>query len=103
GGGPAGTTLATLVKKYDPGRRVLLLEKTPFPRHHVGESLLPGLVPVLKEMGVFEAVDGAGFPKKIGANYQWGRDGKVWENDFNEVNLQSMLERYGKIPERIEY
>jgi flavin-dependent dehydrogenase len=103
GGGPAGTTLATLVKKYAPKRRVLLLEKEKGPCHQVGESLLPGLVPVLKEMGVFEKIDGAGFPRKIGANYIWGKDRDVWENDFNEVNLQEMVERYGEIPPKIEY
>ncbi len=103
GGGPAGTTLATLVKKHAPGRRVILLEKAPGPRHHIGESLLPGLVPVLKEMGVFEKIDGAGFPRKLGANYVWGRDRAVWENDFNDVNIKEMLARHGKIPEKIEY
>lgn len=103
GAGPAGCTLATLVKKYAPERRVLLLEKEPGPRHHIGESLLPGIVPILKEMGVFEKIDGAGFPKKIGANYVWGADRSVWENDFNEVNVTEMIRRFGKIPERIEY
>jgi flavin-dependent dehydrogenase len=102
GGGPAGSTLAGLVKKYAPDRRVVLLEKAPGPRHHVGESLLPGLVPVLKELGVYEKVDAAGFPRKIGANYQWGMSGEVWENDFNDVNVSAMMAR-GGLPEKIEY
>ena len=71
GGGPAGSTLAALIKIHAPQRRVVLLERAPGPRHHVGESLLPGLVPVLKELGVYEAVDGAGFPRKLGATYVW--------------------------------
>jgi clorobiocin biosynthesis protein Clo-hal len=103
GGGPAGTTLATLVKKHAPGRRVVLLEMAGGPRHHIGESLLPGLVPVLKEMGVFEKIDAAGFPRKIGANYVWGRDRTPWENDFNDVNVEEMLRRHGALPEKIEY
>ncbi|NNN04472.1 MAG: hypothetical protein HKL90_01090 [Elusimicrobia bacterium] len=102
GGGPAGSTLAGLVKLYAPGRRVLLLEKATGPRHHVGESLLPGMVPVLQELGVFEKIDAAGFPRKIGANYQWGMSGKVWENDFNDINVSEMLAR-GGLPPRIEY
>jgi len=102
GGGPAGSTLAGLVKKYAPERKVLLVEKASGPRHHVGESLLPGLVPVLKELGVYEKIDAAGFPKKIGANYQWGMDGAVWENDFNDVNVSEMLRR-GGLPPKIEY
>jgi FAD-dependent halogenase len=32
GGGPAGSTVATLLSQW--GRRVLLLEKEHFPRHH---------------------------------------------------------------------
>ena len=40
GGGPAGSTVASLLSQW--GRRVLLLEKEVFPRHHIGESLLPG-------------------------------------------------------------
>jgi clorobiocin biosynthesis protein Clo-hal len=103
GAGPAGCTLATIVKKHQPARRVLILEKFPGPRHHIGESLLPGIVPILKEMGVFEKIDSAGFPRKIGANYIWGRGREVWENDFNDVNVKEMIERRGGIPERIEY
>jgi len=103
GGGPAGATLATILKKYAPQRRVVILERAPGPRHHVGESLLPGMVPVLKEMGVFDKIDGAGFPRKLGATYVWGRDRTPWENDFNDVNMKEMIERYGGIPEKIEY
>jgi len=102
GGGPAGSTLAGLVKKYAPHKRVVLLEKAAGPRHHVGESLLPGLVPVLKELGVYDKIDAAGFPRKIGANYQWGMNGEVWENDFNDVNVSAMMAR-GGIPEKIEW
>lgn len=89
GGGPAGSTLATLVKKYHPGRRVLLAERAVFPRHHVGETLLPELVPILKELGAFEKIDGAGFPKKLGATYVWGRDRTPWDADF--VDIQKFL------------
>lgn len=103
GGGPAGTTLATLVKRRAPGKRVILAEKAPGPRHHIGESLLPGLVPVLKELGVFEKIDAAGFPRKLGANYVWGKGRELWENDFNDVNVSEMLRRHGALPEKLEY
>lgn len=103
GGGPAGSTLAAIVKKYAPERRVVILERAPGPRHHVGESLLPGMVPVLKELGVFDKIDRAGFPRKLGATYVWGRDRSPWENDFNDVNMKELIERYGGIPEKIEY
>lgn len=95
GGGPAGSTLAGLARKYHPGRRVLVLEKARFPRHHVGESLLPGMIPVLKELGVFDTLNAAGFPRKIGAAFVWGKDRAPWDADFNNLNLE-MIERYGR-------
>ncbi len=103
GGGPAGSTIATILKKYSPGKRVVILERAPGPRHHVGESLLPGLVPVLKELGAFDKIDRAGFPRKLGATYIWGKDRTPWENDFNDVNMKELIERYGGIPDKIEY
>ncbi len=54
GGGPAGSTTATLTKRYAPHLRILLLEKAHFPRHHVGESLLAGASPVLQEMEAYD-------------------------------------------------
>src|ERR1700680_4514299 len=39
GGGPAGSTAATLLAKA--GRRIIVLEREKFPRFHIGESLLP--------------------------------------------------------------
>ena len=85
GGGPAGSTVATLVKRYSPHLRVLLLEKTNFPRHHVGESLLAGASPVLKEMGAYEKVSNYGFVEKLGATYVWGRNRTPWGFEFDEI------------------
>ena len=39
GGGPAGSTAATMLAKH--GKSVVLLEREKFPRAHVGQSLLP--------------------------------------------------------------
>src|SRR6185312_227972 len=78
GGGPAGSTVSSLVKLYSPQLKILLLEKAHFPRHHVGESLLAGGTPVLSEMGVYEKVKQYGFVEKLGATYVWGRDRKPW-------------------------
>jgi flavin-dependent dehydrogenase len=86
GGGPAGSTVATLTKRYSPDLKILLLEKAHFPRHHVGESLLAGATPVLKEMGAYEQVNKHGFLEKLGATYVWGHDRKPWGFSFNELN-----------------
>jgi len=85
GGGPAGSTVGTLVKKYNPELRVVILEKAKFPRDHVGESQLPGVSAVLDEMGCWDKVEAAGFPIKIGASYTWGRSNDRWDFDFYPV------------------
>lgn len=85
GGGPSGSTLATLLKKYSPAMSVLVIEKETFPREHVGESQLPAISPILHEMGVWDKVEAANFPVKLGASLTWGRDGERWDFDFYPV------------------
>ena len=84
GGGPGGSTAAAMLARK--GWRVLLLEREHFPRHHVGESLLPASLPVLEELGVLPAVQAAGFLPKWGATMVWGRDDKPWSWYFRETN-----------------
>ena len=57
GGGPGGSTTATMLARQ--GWQVLLLERERFPRDHIGESLLPASIPVLEELGVLPAVQAA--------------------------------------------
>lgn len=65
GGGPAGSVVAgTLAQK---GRKVLLLERDVFPRFHIGESLLPASMPLLRRFGVGEKMKEEGFIVKHGA------------------------------------
>jgi flavin-dependent dehydrogenase len=93
GGGPAGSTVGTLLKKYFPFSNIALLEAAIFPRHHVGESLLAGGTPVLKEMAVYDKIDAADFPEKLGASYVWGANGERWGFEFEEIDGQ--LQRDG--------
>lgn len=82
GGGPAGTTCSTILRKYNPSLKVLVVEKEKFPREHVGESQLPPITPVLEEMGVWDKVEAANFPIKIGATYRWGSSPDLWDFEF---------------------
>ena len=66
GGGPAGTTAATLLARK--GWQVTLLEKDHHPRFHIGESLLPMNMPILERLGVLEQVRGIGV-LKLGADF----------------------------------
>jgi flavin-dependent dehydrogenase len=61
GGGPAGTTAATVLARR--GRRVLLLDRDRHPRFHIGESLLPLNLPLFEELGVAQAVHAVGLVK----------------------------------------
>jgi flavin-dependent dehydrogenase len=85
GGGPTGSSVATYLGRE--GRRVLLLEREKFPRPHVGESLLPGVLPYLDALGVREAVESAGFERKEGQTFVWGADRSAWEIDFRELDV----------------
>ena len=62
GGGPAGSTTATLLAQK--GLRVLLLEKSRFPRFHVGESLMPETYWPLRRLGMLERMKASSFPRK---------------------------------------
>lgn len=83
GGGPAGSSAAAIAARA--GLRVLLLEAGHHPRPHVGESLLPGVIPVLQEMGALEAVESAGFEQKTGStHWGWGRT-PAWDLWFEQT------------------
>ena len=62
GGGPAGTTTATILAQR--GHRVHLFERDHFPRFHIGESLIPETYWVLKRLGMLEKMKGSHFVKK---------------------------------------
>ena len=72
GGGPGGSTLASLVAMQ--GHRVLVLEKEKFPRYQIGESLLPSTIHgVCRLTGVADEIAKAGFTLKRGGTFRWGR------------------------------
>lgn len=81
GGGPAGSTAATLLACA--GRRVVLLEREKFPRFHIGESLLPFSTKTFDRLGVREQLDRMFMPK-FGGHIQAGcgsRSGKFYFKD----------------------
>lgn len=55
GGGPAGSTAATLLAMK--GRRVIVFERESFPRFHIGESLLPHSLQTFDRLGVRALMD----------------------------------------------
>ena len=62
GGGPAGSTVSTVLA--DAGLKVGLFERETFPRFHIGESLIPETYWVLKRIGMLEKMQKSAFVKK---------------------------------------
>jgi flavin-dependent dehydrogenase len=103
GGGPAGS--ATAIKCAEKGLKTAILESEPHPFIQIrpGESLHPGLEPVLKELGLKEATKAMGFLRHNGIWIKWdqglrlsqfGRDEsgpwmgfQLWRKGFDEMLL----------------
>ncbi|WP_431271137.1 NAD(P)/FAD-dependent oxidoreductase [Dankookia sp. P2] len=73
GGGPAGSTAATLLARK--GRSVVMLEKDAHPRFHIGESLLPRNLDILEQLGILDEVRVIGVHKP-GAEFVSDRTGR---------------------------
>lgn len=82
GGGPAGSTIATLLAQR--GRDVLILEKSKHPRFHIGESLLPMNMPLFDKLGVAEEIKRIGMVK-LGAEFVSPWHGAPVMIDFNDA------------------
>lgn len=67
GGGPSGSTVATLVA--DAGYRVLLLERDAAPRRKVGESLMPETYWVFERLGLLDKMYRSSFVRKVGVQF----------------------------------
>ena len=118
GGGPAGSTAATLLAQA--GWHVVVLERDKFPRFHIGESLLPFSVGTFDRLGVREKLDRAFLPKyggeimaacgtrgvkfyfKDGFRSQRDRAYQVTRSDFDKVLLDHSRENGADVREETE-
>jgi len=67
GGGPAGSSVGTLLAEY--GHSVLILERSTVPRFHIGESLIPETYWSLQRLGLIEQLKQSAFPKKFSVQF----------------------------------
>jgi len=81
GGGPAGSTAATLLARE--GFEVTLMEREHFPRYHIGESLLVALNHIFEILGLLEKLEAHGFQRKDGAFFEWGAE--RWLFDWGKL------------------
>lgn len=96
GGGPAGSTAATLLAQH--GARVTLFEREHFPRFHIGESLIPQTFWVLKRLGMIDKLRGSHFVKKYSVQFI-NQHGKLsepfyfWDNKPHESSQTWQVRR----------
>jgi flavin-dependent dehydrogenase len=89
GGGPAGSTVSTLIAQR--GYRVQLFERDRFPRFHIGESLIPETYWVLQRLGLLEKMKSSHFVKKYSVQFI-NASGKLsapfyfWDNKPHECS-----------------
>ena len=89
GGGPAGSTVSTLLAKQ--GKTVRLFERERFPRFHIGESLIPETYWVLKQLDMLPKMQASQFVKKYSVQFvnSEGRESApfyFWDNKPHECS-----------------
>jgi flavin-dependent dehydrogenase len=67
GGGPAGSSIASILARE--GRTVVVLEKEEFPRHHIGESLMTDTYFTFERMGFLEKLKQSPFVRKYSVQF----------------------------------
>ena len=87
GGGPAGATLATLLARK--GHKVAMFHSDIRPELIVGESLLPAIIPIIREVGIEDEV------KKFSI---FKPGASVWMDDDFENDAPFTMGK-GKLPE----
>jgi len=84
GAGPAGSVFAGRMAQL--GHRVHLIERERFPRRHLGESLTPGVMPLLRAADMHETIEAARFPEASSVWVKWA-DGPRWRAEGSDKGL----------------
>ena len=101
GGGPAGSVLGSYLSMA--GVSNLILEKSVFPRAHVGESLVSSTVRVFEEIGFIETMEREGFPRKYGAAWHPTKGKGEFAIRFAEYPQEGVNQEYTYHVERSRF
>jgi flavin-dependent dehydrogenase len=118
GGGPAGSTVSTVLAKQ--GVRVVLFERERFPRFHIGESLIPHTYWTLKRLGMLPKMKNSRFIKKESVqfvnengqlsepfyftDYKPGEQSQTWQvrrSEFDQLMLDNAREHGVEVDEGV--
>ncbi len=96
GGGPAGSTAATIVAQA--GFDTLLVEREKLPRFHVGESLMPETYWTFKRLGILPKMKNSSFTPKLSVQFvsHNGKESQPFffpEHDPRECSRTWQIER----------
>ena len=110
GGGPSGSTTGALLAQQ--GHKVLLLEREPFPRYHIGESLIPYTWFTLNRLGVVDWLRQSACPKKYSVQFvsitgkvsqpfyffntihhECSQTWQVWRGEFDQMLLDNAVSK----------
>ena len=96
GGGPAGSTVSTLLAQN--GRTVELFERDHFPRFHIGESMIPNTYFPLERSGLLKKMKASHFVKKHSVQFinQHGKMSEpffFWDNKPHESSQTWQVRR----------
>jgi flavin-dependent dehydrogenase len=103
GGGPAGSTLAALLKRRSK-LSVAVFERDVFPREHIGESLVHALMPILEDSGALSKVLASEcWVQKFGGIFAWEKK-QPSVTFFDHVNwLEDGVHRWALHVDRYEF
>ncbi|HUG17793.1 MAG TPA: NAD(P)/FAD-dependent oxidoreductase [Planctomycetaceae bacterium] len=118
GGGPAGSTVSTLIAQQGFG--VELFERELFPRYHIGESLIPETYWVLKRLNMLDKMKSSHFVKKYSVQFvnasgklsapfyfhdnkphECSQTWQVRRSEFDPMMLQNAREHGAKVHEGV--
>lgn len=96
GGGPAGSTVSTLLARSGVG--VVVLEREEFPRFHIGESLITETYWTFERLGLLERLKESSFPRKYSVQFisESGKPSRpfyFYERDPHESSVTWQVDR----------